>query len=147
MFDTHSFRICLQINTAQLCLLQTEQRLLKLEMKNKSWKNSQGASDRKHTNWNDLSGRLISANIFYPKLHFNSNQHNHQQAVLADSLVGVSPVLQFYNLYSSCKQHFHCIAAFLIHVNMSSVSLDVITSLFYELKRLFRFQTTYPHIS
>lgn len=61
---------------------------------------------------------------------FNSNQHNHQQAALTDSLVGVSPVLQFCNLYSSYKQHFQCIAAFLIHVNMWSVSLDVITSLF-----------------
>lgn len=106
----HILLVCvfLQINIAQLRLWQTEQRSPKLEMKNKFQKkerekNSQGANDREHTNSNDPSGRLISANTFYPKPYFSCNQHYHQQAAFTDSLVNVLSILQFHNL-----EHFHC---------------------------------------
>lgn len=133
VLETHSLRICLQINAAQLCLWQTGHRFPKLEIKNKS----DGANDRKHTNWNYLNGQLISADTFYPKPYFSSNQHNHQQAAFADC-VGV---FSNFIIYSRNTSNTFCVnqAAFLIYVNMSSFLLNVLTSKFYQQQRLLMF--------
>lgn len=104
---------------------QTEQRSQKSEMQNKCLKKK---TNPKANSLILKSGSFEHCTHILPQNCSCSNQHNHQPAAFPDKLVGTLSVLQLHDFSHHTSNTFIVggnQAAFLIHVNISRVFLNV----------------------